>query len=212
VTPDTMKTLLISFIVLCGALTIMAANKPRAASDALRKTDSVVWAGLDYSMVHMYGTRDFHDTDQIFPEMFGAWNTLFIDEGWVQRVGKTLGKRVIIDISGMSERNKLAKPDQVIREDGTGKLLAATHLSDRDIADAVRSYELKEKRGVGVVFIIDRLVKQPKKGCLYMVFFNVESRTVLASRRGVYRAAGFGFRNHWFRVVKEAVPNLRKVR
>jgi len=206
-----MKTQLIPLMLFCSGLTLVAAGKKSTTAHGLREADSVVWAGLDYSMVRMYGTRDFYETNKIFPEMFDRWNVMCVRERWSERVGMILGKRVIVDIGGMTEQNKLAKSDQVIREDGTGKLLAATHITDADVANAVRSCQLTEKSGLGLVFIVDRLVKRAQKGCLYIVFFDVESRKVLASRRGTYRAHGGGFRNYWFRPVKEAIRDVKKV-
>ncbi len=205
-----MNASLIPIALFCCSLAVIAADS-KADGQALRKADSVVWAGIDYSLVRMYGTQDFNDTDKIFPEMFEAWNALFVSEPWAERVGKTLGKKVIVDIGGMSERNKLAKPDQVIREDGTDALLAETHITEKDIAKAIRSYTMREKAGVGLVFVVDRFVSASKKGSLHIVLFDVEKREVLASQRGVYRAAGFGFRNFWFGVVKQAIPDVKKL-
>jgi len=64
-----------------------------------------------------------------------------------------------------------------------------------------------------VVFIADRLVRMDKKGegAVYVVAFNLASRDVIFSERVVSRASGFGFRNYWFRVVKDAEKALKKL-
>ena len=120
------------------------------------------------------------------------------------------GKTVKCEIEGMAARNQLAKPDQIIRQDG--QFSGETHLTDADLAAAVRSYKLASTSGLGLVFIVDRLVKLEQKGAVYQVYFDIASREVIARQRVVVKAGGFGFRNYWFRVVKDAVPALKKLR
>ena len=45
-----------------------------------------------------------------------------------------------------------------------------------------------------------------------VVFFDAKAREVLRCDRHVGRAAGGGFRNYWFRVIKEADETLTKYR
>jgi hypothetical protein len=67
---------------------------------------------------------------------------------------------------------------------------------------------------VAVVFIVDRLIKLDKKGegAVYVVAFDIGTREVLSSERVVGKAVGFGFRNYWFRVIKDAEKGLGKIR
>jgi hypothetical protein len=62
-----------------------------------------------------------------------------------------------------------------------------------------------------MVFIMDRLVKAQETGCMYVVFFDVASRKVVHSERVCERAGGIGFRNYWFRPVKNVVDKLPKI-
>ena len=66
------------------------------------------------------------------------------------------------------------------------------------------------KNGIGLVFIMDRLVKAQQMGCLYVVFFDVSTRKVVLSERIVTAAGGAGFRNFWFKPIKTAVAGLPK--
>jgi hypothetical protein len=204
------------FIVLCALWTasvVFGADKAAApAASPVLQSDTVVWAGLDYSLVRMYGTMDFREPETIFPQYLEAWNGLFIQELVVhksERLSKATHKKVVTDTEGMSKRNALAKPEQIIRQDG--KFTDETHIKDEDIAAAVRSYKLSNTSGLGLVFIVDRLVKTEQKGAVYLVYFDVATREVLAKQRVVVKAGGFGFRNYWFRVVKDALPHLKKL-
>ena len=208
------KSLTVLFCTLLVGATVVAGNKAGTPpSNPLMKSDTVVWAGLDYSMVRMYGTQDFQKPEEIFPEMFAKWNSLFLTELVLhksERLQKATGKTVNSELDGMADRNKLAKTDQVIRQDG--KYCAETHIKDSDIADAVRSYKLTSTSGLGLVFIVDRLVKAENRGAVYLVYFDIANREVIAKERVIVKAAGFGFRNFWFRVPKDALPSLKKLK
>ncbi len=175
----------------------------------LPKTDTVIWAGLDYSMVRMYGTEDFKDPAAIFPDYFDKWNALFLQER-INTLGAVTGKKVVPDTEHIAERNKLATTNQVIRQDGD--FVGASDITPKDIADAVRSYKLSETSGLGLVFIVDRLVKSQARGAVYVVYFDVATRNVLVSQRVIAKASGVSFRNYWFGVIKNAEPALRKIR
>ena len=170
----------------------------------------LVWCGLDYSKVKMIGTTDFAQPSQIFPGMLVAWNGLFMKEMLpeLEKMTSSVGT----DLAATEAANEKAKADQIEREDGTrAEKVDPTHIKESDIADMVNSYKLKHDKGIGLVFVMDRLVKAQETGCLYVVFFDLSSRKVLRSERLCEKAGGFGFRNFWFRPIKEAVKKLPKM-
>jgi len=181
------------------------------AASPLMNSDTVIWAGLDYSMVRMIGPGDFRDPEAIFPAMLDNWNELFLRER-IRKVNEVLRKEVVPDTAGMSARNRLATSKQVIATAGPEDTVEQSHLTDKEIAEAVRSYKLDRQEGLALVFIVDRLVKPSQRGAVYVVFFDAKTREVLSSKRHVGRASGAGFRNYWFRVIKDAEAELAKSR
>lgn len=172
--------------------------------------DALIWCGLDYSRVKMIGTADFNRPEEIFPGMIVAWNGLFMREMLpdLEKMSPSLGS----DTLAVQPGNDKASSKQIEREDGTREeKVNLSHLKEGDIASMVRSYKLKHEKGIGLVFIMDRLVKAQETGCLYVVFFDVSSRKVIKSERLCEKAAGFGFRNYWFKPVKEAAKKLPRM-
>lgn len=169
--------------------------------------DALIWCGLDYSRVKMIGSEGFNQPAEIFPGMLVAWNSLFMRE-----VLPDLEKKfpsVGSDMSAVGAANDKASIKQIEREDGTREeKVNLSHITEKDVASIVRSYKLKHEKGVGLVFIMDRLVKVQETECLYVVFFDIASRKVLRSERVSEKAWGIGFRNYWFRPVKSAVKKL----
>jgi hypothetical protein len=197
-----MKRLCVLVFVLMIAGYSFAQNK----SSPLFKSENVIWAGIDFSMVKMIGP-DFNDTSAIFPGMLNAWNDLFLKER-ISKLESALSKKVILDTEGVYAINKKATPNQIFISPGPDDSIDKTHITEQDIAKAVRSLKLKSTSGLGLVYIVDRFVKADKKGAVYVVYFDVATKEILSSKRQVNGASGFGFRNFWFRTIKDVSPEF----
>lgn len=171
--------------------------------------DTLVWCGLDYSMVKLIGTADFKQPGQIFPGALEQWNALFMKEMLPQL--EAMATSVGSDLGAVQARNEKASAQQIEREDGTrDEKVTPTHITEANIASIVSSYKMKHDKGLGLVFIMDRLVKAQETGCLYVVFFDVATRKVVRTERVCAKAGGMGFRNYWFSPIKTAIKNLPK--
>jgi hypothetical protein len=168
---------------------------------------------VDYSHARLIGPGEFANPENIFPGMLDAWNNLVLQER-LKFFEKELHKPVVVDIAGVMEVNKSAGASQIINSPGANDTIGDSHITPDAIARAVRGYQLENKSGVAVVFIVDRLIKLDKKGegAVYVVAFDIGTREVLSSERVVGKAVGFGFRNYWFRVIKDAEKGLGKIR
>jgi hypothetical protein len=207
-----MKKLFLGIWTLFLAVGVLsAADKP--PKNPLLASDTVVWAGLDFTLTKMIGPGAFNDPASIFPGMLEAWNNLFLAER-LRFVEKETKKKVVTDIGGVTEANKGASTRQVQVNIGPEDSVETTHITREDIAKAVKNYKMEHKSGLGVVFIVDRFVKQDKrgKGAVYVVGFDIGTREVLFSQREVHNATGFGFRNYWFRVIKDSERALKNLR
>jgi len=194
-------------LILLSLFSLVAAGSARAQDEAT--PDTLVWCGLDYSKVKMIGTADFLQPQQIFPGTIISWNGLFMTE-MLPQLEKMAGA-VRTDLKAVEAANQKASASQIEREDGSAEeKVKPSHITDADIAKMVKDYDLKNKQGLGLVFIMDRLVKAQDTGCLYVVYFDVASRKVVHSERVIAKAGGIGFRNFWFNPVKVAVKGLPK--
>ena len=204
-----MKKLLL-FAMLTLGVGVFAADKTKSAFAA---ADKVVWAGLDYSQARLIGPGEFANPEGIFPGMLNAWNNLVLEER-LRFMEKDLGKTIVTDIAGIMAVNKSANAKQIINSPGASDTIRDSHITMDAIAKSVRAYKLENKSGVAVVFIVDRLIKLDKKGegAVYVVAFDIGTREVLSSERITGRATGFGFRNFWFRIIKDAEKGLKKIR
>jgi len=205
-----MKKSLTLATLICG---LLAAAAVAAEKNPLLAAPQMVWAGLDYSHVRMIGGADaFKDPDAIFAGEFESWNRLFLKER-LKLIEKESRKEVVVDIDAVTVANQHPDSKQIVSSPGADDLISSSHLTAANIAEFVKAYDFKEKTGLAVVFIADRLVHVGKKGegAVYVVAFDLATREVLFSERVVARAGGYGFRNYWFRVIKDAEKVLKKL-
>ena len=200
--------------MVAGLAAAVGCVRPAAlTNDQVKGAESVVWLGLDYSRVQMIGTNAFNEPDRIFPGFLDEWNRLFLREQ-LDTLSKKLQKPVQVDTASVEALNRAAQADRIRVEDGDLRAHVETPLlTEAQIADAVKAYAPAAKSGVGLVFIVERLVKIRQGadrgvGCVWRVFFDLESRKVLSCVRGCHGAAGFGFRNYWFNVIKLALREM----
>jgi len=192
--------------------------------------DTVVWAGLDYSMMRMVGTsNDIKVPDLIFQDMPQKWNDLFLDER-LEGVANNMGKRVLIDIGAVSDRNRQLSTNQIVFTPDRKNSVSDVRVTEQDITRALRSYKMEHTDGLGLVFIIDSMVVQqfvpgsthggsttaPSTANLeavYVVFFDVATREIISARREVSGVSvGSGYRNYWFGPIKNIDSELGKYR
>ncbi|HPA20819.1 MAG TPA: hypothetical protein PLU30_23935 [Verrucomicrobiae bacterium] len=204
-----MKKLFVLAAVLGQLLPIGAFGADR---NSFVPTGEIIWAGIDYSQVRLIGPAQFNDADAIFPGYFEKWNDLFLRER-IDIVQRDTQKTVIPDIGGVTAANRTASARQIIESPDANSRIDQTHITPAQIAAMVKGYDMKHQSGLGIVFIVDRLIKIGKKGegAVYVVGFDVATRQVRFAGRQICPAQGYGFRNYWFRVVKEAEKALKEV-
>lgn len=214
------------------AVLFPAVAKDDKLAQAMKETDRVVWMGIDYSLMRMIGTpHTIKVPDLLFQDMPARWNDLFLDER-IEGVATALGKRIDIDIAGVTERNRQLNREQVILDKELKDAVKQTHITSADISDAVKAIKSTRKQGLGLMFLVDRMVSEKKQvptpskihkdappsyiayaEALYVVFFDVQTREVLLVKREVKPiGTGGSFRNFWFGAIKDVDSELSQYR
>ncbi|HEU5397305.1 MAG TPA: hypothetical protein VFV81_09060 [Verrucomicrobiae bacterium] len=212
-------------------LTIIPVIAGESTDRSLMGSDTVVWTGVDYSLAQFIGPNDktvpynFIVPDAL-PDMYAQWNQLFLDER-LDQVGRSLNKRVLIDLDGVTKDNQsVDAKKQIHLLPHVGRELDFPGIKRRDIDKEVASYKLKNQKGLGLVLIVDKLVRKysvsrssslkpgaidvtANGGAVYVVFFDLDTRRVISCERQVYDVTiGANFRNFWFGPIKDAGRSL----
>ena len=150
----------------CILVAITLAVSAVDVKSPLMEADTVVWAGVDYSQARLIGPDDVSvpynfriPPGILIPGMFDEWNELFIKER-LAAVTEALGKQVLIDVNGVAQRNRTFTTNQIVLLSKVGDVVGDLNISQPQIADAVRSLKLDRTNGLGLVFIVDKMVRR----------------------------------------------------
>lgn len=177
---------------------------------AAKSTTPVTFVGIDYSHAQFVGSDDFSDVAQVTGYYPGEWNRLWANE-MMEDLEKAAGP-VSQEVNIVSANNAKVTEAQIVRTDGGDSLVRESGISAATLASLVQGYDMRGATGLGLVLVVDRYVKLAEQGCTWIVFFDATSKEIKASQRVCEEAAGFGFRNYWFRTAKDLIDDIRKLK
>jgi hypothetical protein len=219
----------ITLLLIAGFCNFVQAEEIK---NPLMASDTVVWAGLDYSMVRIIGnTGDIKVPDMFFQDMPQKWNDLFLDER-LDGVANSLNKRVLIDIGGVTEHNATILTNKNIFEPDAEDVIEKTSITKQDITAEISSYKMQNTNGLGLVFIVDGIFyhhyavnsNQAHSHDVVLgsvtyaegvnvVFFDIATREIISSKREIKTVGtGGSYRFLWFGPIKETDSGLAEYR
>lgn len=162
--------------------------------------NDLVWHGIDYSLVRLVGTADFHDPAVVFPTLPGEWNAKFLVESTgvlSRRTGRSI-RSSIEHLAGLHAA--VASSRTVVRNDNIR--IDQPFRSASAVQDHVRATIPAGEDGLGLTFIADQLNKPARAGCYWVTYFDTARLDVLSTTYRCGEVGGIGFRSAWFGTVQ----------
>jgi hypothetical protein len=157
--------------------------------DPLAGINEVIFYGIDYSNVKIYGADELPSE---FKTAFERINQLLISEPKKYDISRYIARPVEeVSIKAVNKRLKELDLDAMFT---TKKSIS---LSKEDLQTMVSALEIGEEEGIGVVFIAAYLDKADATGKYHIVFFDIATRDLIHSWEDSGEAGGFGLRNYW---------------
>jgi len=165
----------------------------------------LTFLGLDFSNVKYYG-----DPGTVSPtEMKGLLtkiDELMVKESDKFDVGKALHHdKVNYNISVAEAVNEKIDADALLSTDKQ-----RNRLTPEKVEATVKRYALPAgSTGVGVVFVMEELVKSEELTVFWVTFVDMASKKMIYTEKIGGTAAGFGFRNHWAGGIYDALKTIK---
>lgn len=199
-----MKTLL-SFAFLLFSLCSFAHK-----GEGIIKSDKpITWLGLDLSHARFIGDatqyKDLGDVTgkEVRDKYAPGWNNLFVNEQKKYDVAKYVHRDEVRFALQVTERVNNSIDKSFFSNDPN----EYNRLTEADIKSAIKKYDFKGEKGVGFVIIIDGMSKGKAEATGWLTFVDMNTKTVLETRKVEGKAGGFGFRNYWakafYNILKE---------
>jgi hypothetical protein len=195
----------------------------------LQSAPEMVWLGLDFSRVRIFTPETFDDPEErVFWDPGGglgdvvtrfkkpkdAWDLLIADwnamavNSHVEDIEKALQREILVDLptpAGQTQRKGDAFFESIYDAKNT-----PVELNQTVITDMVKKYKVKTKKGIGLVFVMDRFSGPDKEVCAWPTFIQLEKKTVISTERVCKKPSGSGYRNYWFSIVPSYIKDMTK--
>jgi len=171
---------------------------------------SITYLGIDYYHARLINDPGANPSD-IKSRLYNSMNEVVINEmpkNYDIAGAFSRGSFVNSDISAVTARNEKINTNDISSANASD----FNRLTEADIAAEVKNLNLKDKDGVGLVFIMEGMKKEEKKsyGSVWVVLMDMKSKKVLMAERMEQEAAGFGFRNFWVSIIKKSLVEIEK--
>ncbi len=192
-------------ILLFAMIGLQAQNRSKIESAA-----NFTWYGIDFSMAQMVGTDvDFNEPAKIVSQFMPGWNKLFLDEPKKYDLEGTFKKKMVNDLSKVTERNAAVDYLKLVTD-------KANTVSAEDVAGVVKNYGGGD--GIGLLFVVENFDKAAGQVRFWVVIFDVKTQEVMLAQKTTGKVgSGFGFRNYWasgfysaFKEMKSLYPKWLK--
>lgn len=161
---------------------------------------TIKFYGVDYSQAKVYGAAE---TGTEFKHAFDEINQLFITQPKKFDVGKRIDKGVNeVSLNAVNEVNQKINPDDLFTTNN------GYTLDEEQISDAIKALPIEKEPGIGMVIVAKLLNKADNRGTYQIVYFNTETKEIVADWPTNGKARGFGLRNFWAGSVYSALKKL----
>lgn len=166
--------------------------KNEAHLDKVFNTSDITWFGLDFSQCRITNPDKMFQGQEIASKYPPLWMNQInknFDLGYIQN--KLDNKNIKADLVSVQKLYNSINKDSFV---------VAQHYSIQwnKIVDDIKSYNLPQKSGVGLVFIPTNFDELDKHAHGYFVFFDIENRDILAYAEVSGLRNGKGFGNVWY--------------
>jgi hypothetical protein len=201
-----MKRPIFIFLLLLG----LGNAQSQSTQDLFQQSDAeITYLGIDFSHVRLIGNfSEFIEAGEknvmtIRDEYFPRWNMVVLNEREKYDIRGMLRKAdIYYDIDMISALNARTSLDSM-------ESYNTRKFTEADIERFVSGYDLKDKEGIGVVFIAECLNKSAEEAVFHFVAISMRTGEVLFHRRLRGQPQGFGFRNYWINSLYKIINDVK---
>lgn len=174
------------------------------------KGTELTYLGIDYYQNRLINNAGI-SASEMKSRYYTGMNEVVVNEMEKNyKIGEAFSRdgSVSVDIAAVTARNEKAD----VKDIESSKEGDFNRLTEADIASEVKALNLGDKSGIGLVFIMEGMRKDEKKGygSVWATLIDMKTKSVLITERMEQEAAGFSIRNYWVSVIKKSIVEIDK--
>ena len=195
-------------LVLCFALTRSVTGISQTAKEVFNNSETpLTYLGIDFTKARLIDDAVANETD-IRDRQFAAINEVVVNEPKKYDIKGAFHKSAIDhDLALVARRNSKINTE-TIKSTNTSDF---SRLKESDILALVKGFDFENKKGVGILFVMEGMSKAEKAASIWVTLIDMKSKKVMLAERIESKvAAGFSFRNYWASSIKNLLDTIDK--
>ncbi len=168
--------------------------------DRIYDSDTIVFYGLDFFNFGLLNPDKVGQEEKL-AKFFPAWMSSVNEEYDKDRLALITRRKIIRNLKPVQQRFKKIDSDWITFE--------KNKFGIDTIKSVIRSYQLKEIGGIGLVLIIENFNKEKENARINFTFFDVSSREILWSIEVKGSAFGAGMTKHWSNAINDSFSTFK---
>lgn len=196
---------LFTILLFCGTSQVIFAQ---TAKDVFTNSETpIFYLGIDFSKARLIDDAGANEMD-IRDRQFTGINDVIVNEPKKYDLQKAFHKgNIDHDLGLVAKRNEKANAE-AIKSTNTGDF---RRFKDDDITSLVKGFDFADKKGVGLLFVMEAMSKSKKAAAIWVTLIDMTSKKVLMTERIESSVSmAFGFRNYWASSIKNLIETIEK--
>jgi hypothetical protein len=200
-----------TFIRLLFVLFIACFAQPsfaQTAKDVFNSSETpVFYLGIDFTKARLIDDATANEMD-IRDRQFAGINDLVVTEAKKYDLAGAFHKSNIDhDLGLVAKRNEKVNAEQ-IKSTNTSDF---HRLKEEDINTLVKGFDFADKKGVGLLFVVEAMSKSEKGAAIWVTLIDMKAKKVLMTERIESKTSmAFGFRNYWASSIRNLIETIEK--
>jgi len=200
------KNMLLKGLLIVSISLFSIAVSAQSLSDVLNNKETpIYYFGIDFTKAVLIGDDKANGKDIIERQLAGI-NELMVNEPKKYDIAGAFRKSEInSDLSFVAKRNEKINESKFISSSSEDY----NHLTEADITPLIKGFNVGNKTGTGLLFVVDAMSKPKKAVSVWVTLFDTKSKKILLTER-VEGAVGMGFsfRNYWATGFKKVIDQI----
>lgn len=168
---------------------------------------AITYLGIEFSKTKLLDTGNPED---IKNRLYASINQLIVNEPKKYGLKEAFHKSNIgYDFSAVTKSNAQANVNEILSTNSAD----FNRFKESDITAIVKNLSLGDKKGVGLLFVMEAMRKVDNKSdaAIWVTLVNINTKKVLMTERVVSKGkGGIGFRNYWASTIKHLLDDIEE--
>ena len=192
-------------VIFCGSVSPVFAQ---TAKDVFSNSETqILYLGIDFTQAKLIDDANANAID-IRDRQFAGINDLIVTESKKYDLKDAFHKSYVDhDLGPVAKRNERINAEN-IKSTNTSDF---HRLQASDIQSLVSGFDFGDKKGVGLLFVMEAMSKSGKSAAVWVTLIDMPGKKVLMTERLEGKTGmAFGFRDYWATPIKEIIKDIEK--